>query len=208
MPDQPALKPEPLPETARVFFALWPDPGLQESLAKEAKRLHDLLGGRRTRTETVHLTLLFIGAYPRAGLSELVAAAREIQPPDFELTFDQAECWRHNRIAFLGASQTPQALLELVAGLQDVARDLGIAYDRRPYKAHVTLLRHARCTKENPAKGRAFEERIQIPPPVPRYWRAGSFALMESRLDPKGASYSVLERFPLSQEDDVGQVTR
>jgi 2'-5' RNA ligase len=207
MPDQSGLKPEPLPETARVFFALWPDAGLQANLAKEAKRLHELLGGRRTRTETIHLTLLFVGAYPRAGLLELIAAAHRLRVPDFELVFDEADCWRHNRIAFLGASEPPQPLLELVAGLEGVARDLGIAYDRRPYKPHITLLRHARCTKKSPAEGRASTERILIPAPVPQRWRAGAFTLMESRLDPSGAYYVVLERFPLSQEDDVGQVT-
>jgi len=206
MPDQPALKPEPLPETARVFFALWPDAALQASLAKEAKRLHELLGGRRTRTETIHLTLLFVGAYPRAGLPELIEAARRLRLPDFELVFDQADCWRHNRIAFLGASEPPQPLQELVAGLEGVARDFGIAYDRRPYKPHITLLRHARCTKKSPVEDRAFVERIQIPAPAPQRWRADAFMLMESRLAPSGASYAMLERFPLSQEDYIGQV--
>jgi 2'-5' RNA ligase len=207
MSDQSALKPEPLPETARVFFALWPDSTLQASLAKEAMCLHERLGGRRTRTETIHLTLLFVGAYPRAGLPELIAAARRLRVPDFELVFDEADCWRHNRIAFLGARESPQSLLDLVAGLEGVARGLGIAFDRRPYKPHITLLRHARCTQKSPAEGRAYVERIQIPAPAPQHWRAGAFTLMESRLDPSGASYTMLERFPLSQEDDVGQVT-
>jgi 2'-5' RNA ligase len=197
MPDRPGLRSEPLPETARVFFALWPEAALQARLAQEARRLHGLLGGRQTRTETLHLTLLFIGQLARDRLADLQAAARQIRLPGFDAVFDQADCWRHNRIAFLGAGQPPQALLDLVTALEAIAAGQRITFDHRPYRAHVTLLRHARCTTKSPAEGRAVAERIPIPPPAPITWPARDFTLMESRLDAEGARYAVLERFPL-----------
>jgi RNA 2',3'-cyclic 3'-phosphodiesterase len=199
MPDHPDLKPaERTPETARVFFALWSEEAVRRRLAEEAKRLHTLLGGRQTRTDTLHLTLLFIGQLARDRLPDLQAAVRQLQAPAFELVFDQADCWRHNRIAFLGASQPPEALFALVSGLEGAAAGLGIPFDRRAYKAHITLVRNARCMKKNPAAGRASLERITIPPPAPVSWRASDFVLVESRLDTDGARYALLERFSLS----------
>lgn len=199
MPDRPGLNaPDPKPETARVFFALWPEEAIRRRLGEEAQRLHKLLGGRQTRADTLHLTLLFIGQLARDRLPDLQAAARNIRIPSFAVTFDQADCWRHNRIAFLGASQPPEALLALVSGLEGAAAGLDIPFDRRTYKAHITLVRNARCTKQNPAEGRAASERVRIPPPAPIPWRASDFVLVESRLDADGARYAVLERFSLS----------
>lgn len=171
---------------------------MQRRLAEAGQRLHKLLGGRQTRLETIHLTLLFIGQMARERLPELQAAARQIRVPDFTTLFDQADCWRHNRIAFLGASQPPQALLDLVAALEGATASLGIPFDRRPYKAHITLLRHARCTTVSPAGGRAASERIAIPQPAPISWQAKDFVLVESCLNAEGARYPVLERFSLT----------
>jgi 2'-5' RNA ligase len=199
MPDQPSLKAQvEASETARVFFALWPDEAVRRRLAEETRRLHRLLDGRQTRVDSIHLTLLFIGSLARDRLPELQAAARQIELPAFEAVFDQADCWQHNRIAFLGVSQPPAALLDLVAGLETAASDLDIPFDRRPYKAHITLLRHARCTKQNPAGGRVAAEQVEITPPSPLRWRASDYVLVESRLNADGARYAVLERFTLS----------
>ena len=135
--------------TARVFFALWPDAALRESLHWASGLLHQAHGGRRMNLDTVHLTLLFVGSLERARLPELQAAAAGIQMPKFEIAFDQADCWRHNRIAFLTASQPPAGLFDLVRALEAQLGQTGIGFDRRPYKPHITLVRNADCKKEN-----------------------------------------------------------
>lgn len=172
------------PDHARVFFALWPDERVRVELDRVAALLHRLRGGRRTRAETIHLTLLFVGNVPRTVLPALQASAAEIRVPAFELVFDQNECWRHNRIACVTASQPPIALLDLVTGLEGALDKLAIAYDRRPYKAHVTLLRNADCRPDAPL--------LQ-----PIRWSVREFALVESRLCPEGARYPRLGRHPL-----------
>lgn len=183
MPDHAALT-ERTPERARVFFALWPEARVQAELSRVAQLLHGAMGGRCTRPETIHLTLLFIGTVPRASLAALHLGAAELRLPAFELVLDKTECWRHNRIACLTVSQPPPALLDLVSGLEGLLDRLGIAYDRRPYRPHVTLLRGADCRAQT-----ATSSRIQ--------WPVRCFALVESRPGPQGRQYPRLGAYPL-----------
>ncbi|MEK7758301.1 MAG: 2'-5' RNA ligase family protein, partial [Pseudomonadota bacterium] len=53
-------------ETQRLFFALWPDPVLQQRLAQAAEALLPRAAGRRVRAENLHCTLVFLGAVEAA----------------------------------------------------------------------------------------------------------------------------------------------
>lgn len=170
----------------RVFFALWPDGAIRAELDAAAGKLHALRGGRRTRPETIHLTLVFIGEIKQARLPEVLAAAEGVVAPGIELLFDRTHCWRHNKIAHLAASQPPAALLELVRQLETRLEAAGIPFDRRPYAPHITLLRKADCSAQmtNPAL-------------APIRWLARDFMLVCSSLRSGGALYQQLGRWPL-----------
>lgn len=183
MPDQPELN---VPRgTARVFFALWPEEALSTRLDQAAARMHQSLGGRRTRRATIHMTLVFLGDMPRSRLAALVDAAGRIAGESFTLDLDRMDCWRHNRVAFLAPSEPPGALLALVNDLEAGLTSAGFSFDKRPYKPHVTLLRKADCGHEKPAL-------------EPISWAARAFVLVESVPGPAGVTYEVLARFPLA----------
>lgn len=213
-------------ETARVFFALWPDEPLRHSLHKASDLLHQAHGGRRMQPDTMHLTLLFIGALARERLPELQMAAANIQLPQFEVVFDQADCWPHNHIAFLAASRPPAGLFDLVRTLEAQVDQAGIAFDRRPYKPHITLVRNADCKKENVVSVEANFDEVEVkrsgrnqntvsvqanvgevelkrsgrnPKPAlkPLLWAARDFVLVESNSNANGASYKELARWCL-----------
>ena len=171
---------------ARVFFALWPDAATREQLAREARRIHVQRGGRLTRVETLHLTLVFIGDIARERLTELIRAAVPVRAPSFDIDFDQAGCWRHNRIAYLMPSQPPEALHELVDSLEQALAAAAFVYDQRPYKPHITLIRRGECPGATPAT---------LATPI--HWSAREFVLVESRLSQDGPAYTVVERFGL-----------
>jgi 2'-5' RNA ligase len=173
-------------ERMRLFFALWPDEEVRASLDAAAGKLHELRGGRRTRPDTLHLTLVFVGDIAVEQLPELLAAAAAVAVPRFEVLFDRSDCWRHNHVAHLGASLSPPALLELVGQLESRLSSAGIAFDRRPYVPHITLLRKADCSPgiENPAL-------------VPIRWLARDFVLVRSSLRSGGALYEQIGRWPL-----------
>ncbi len=190
-------------ETARVFFALWPDEELRAQLHKASGLLHRAHGGRRMQADTVHLTLLFVGTIARERLSDLQAAANSIQLPRFDVTFDQADCWRHNRIAFLTASEPPAGLFDLVRALEALAAQADIAFDHRPYKPHITLVRNADCKNAVSVQANVGEAGVERsgrnprPAPEPILWPARDFVLVESSSNANGASYRVLARWPL-----------
>ena len=66
--------------TVRLFFALWPSPPLAASLAGWAQQARLTCGGRAMRTETLHLTLAFLGPVDAALADELAAATPERRP--------------------------------------------------------------------------------------------------------------------------------
>ena len=174
------------PERMRVFFALWPDPAVRAELDDAAGQLHGLRGGRRTRPDSIHLTLVFIGEITVERLPELFAAAAAVAVAKFEVLFDRVECWRHNRIAHLGASQVPPALRELVGQLEARLDDAGVRFDHRTYVPHITLLRHADCHPQ-----------IKNPASAPIRWPARDFILVRSSPRSGGALYEQMGRWPL-----------
>ena len=119
-------------------------------------------------------------------LPDVFAAAEDIALPQFEVLFDRSDCWRHNHVAHLGASQAPPLLLDLVGQLEARLDAAGITFDRRPYVPHITLLRKANCSRE-----------IENPALVPIRWPARDFVLVSSSLHSGGALYQQLGRWPL-----------
>jgi 2'-5' RNA ligase len=190
MPDPAGLKP------ARLFLALWPSEPVRDMLVEEGLRLHKALSGRLTRAETVHLTLVFVGDLARDRIPGLIERLDALALPAFRIDFDRADCWRHNRIAFLTASRPPDLLYGLVAQIEQGLADLRIPFDRRPYKPHVTLLRNARCPNRNPAAGRVPDS-PGWGDVEPITWSAEGFVLVESVSIPEGVRYDVLRSFRL-----------
>ena len=171
------------PDTLRLFFALWPDDATRDALNRTGKWLHQHWGGRRMRADTLHLTLAFLGATPAARLDALYDCANTVEGKVYELLFDQPGYWRHNRIGWLGASETPLPHLELVGALNASQQAEGFPVDTRPHVPHVTLLR-------NTAGG-------EVPECTPVRWAVSDFVLVSSRTEPSGAQYEVIRSWPL-----------
>lgn len=170
--------------TLRLFFALWPDDAIRDALNGTGKWLHQHWGGRRMRAETVHITLAFLGETPAGRLDDLVACADSVGTDAYELVLDQAGYWRHNRIGWLGASETPPQHFELVRALGIALKQAGFPVDARPHVPHVTLLRNSRGG--------------EVPPCTPVIWPIREFVLVQSNLDADGAHYELIRRWALA----------
>ena len=168
----------------RLFFALWPDDATRDALNRSGKWLHKHWHGRRMRADTLHITLAFIGSTPVEQLEPLIACADTLHSDGFELTLDQPGYWRHNRIGWLGSSQTPPQHLELVGALNVALQAAGFAVDARPHVPHVTLLR-------NTAGG-------EVPACVPVHWPISDFVLVKSSTESDDAHYEVIRRWSLT----------
>jgi 2'-5' RNA ligase len=117
------------PATARVFFALWPSPGLASALADVATAAAKRYGGRSSRPDTIHLTLAFLGEVPEAALPTLCALAASIKAPPFELVIDRLGFWPHNQLLWAGCSTTPAPLQDMVLDLQNTLIAAGFTPD-------------------------------------------------------------------------------
>jgi len=173
-------------KSARVFFALWPDNAERIALAAWQQALHKLCGGRSMRADTLHATLVFLGDVVLHRLEALQLAAQEAEGVSFELAFDAAHYWGHNHIVLAAPHIVPPQLAQLVQALEQRLGKHRFHFDRRPYKPHITLLRHAQWSD------------APLPEMQRVVWRIRDFVLVQSALGEEGANYRVLARMPLS----------
>ena len=162
----------------RLFFALWPDDAVRARLARWSRELHALCGGRTTRPENLHVTLAFLGSVEEARVAEVERAAGEVAPRAVSLVLDRPGYWKHNRIAWAGASVVPPELEALVSELRGALAKSQIRFDAKSFASHVTLLRDAR-------------EPAAMPALAPIEWRLDGFALVQSVSLPQGSRYEI-----------------
>lgn len=167
----------------RLFFALWPDDATRAALAAWSERIHGVTGGRPTRPESIHQTLAFLGDCEAGRVLEIEAAAGRVAPRRFELLLDEAGVWKHNRIAWAGASAVPSELDALVAELRAALVAAHVAFDGKPFVPHLTLVRKARAGGALPAL-------------APIRWPVAGFVLVRSVLRPDGSDYVLQRRWP------------
>jgi len=166
-------------ETQRLFFALWPEPELQQRFAQVAMALLPNVAGRRVQAENLHCTLVFLGAVEAAQRLCLEDAASLVRAEPFTLTLDRLGYFHRPQTAWLGCTTTPVALQALVAGLCYGAQACGFTPEPRPYEVHLTVAR--KCARD---PGRL--------PLMPIAWRVKQFALMESGSESDGVHYRPL----------------
>jgi len=161
----------------RIFFAIWPPADSARALAQWAREAQRQTGGTLTQEEKIHLTLAFLGDADHA---RAIAAARRVQAEPHTLPMEEARYWRDNRIVWAGPRETPPPLAGLFKRLELALYKEDFILERRPFTAHVTLIRKASA--------------VQSLPPLPAVkWPVGEFVLVSS----SGSSYETLERFSL-----------
>jgi 2'-5' RNA ligase len=168
----------------RLFFALWPDATVRQSLVKSSR---ELLGRRvkQVAAENLHITLAFAGPVIASVRDCLMEAAGGIHCASFDLVIDHVGHWPRPRILWVGPTHAPLALWTLVEALNQTFDNCGLQRETRPFQAHVTLARKV---------GKALPAPVVLNPVV---WSVSEFSLMESVTDARGASYQRLASWKL-----------
>lgn len=141
------------------------------------------------RRDSLHMTLVFIGAVSPGQLAVLRDIAGNISGEAFDLEIDRIGCWPHNRIVWAGCGRVPSRQRRLSDTLVRALEQAGFVLDKRPFTPHVTLVRKAHCDN--------LPELLEA-----ISWRVRDFVLVESSLMPSGPSYQVLYRWPLQTAAD------
>ncbi|MCX5797712.1 MAG: RNA 2',3'-cyclic phosphodiesterase [Elusimicrobia bacterium] len=133
--------------------------------------------------ENLHLTLRFFGETPLDRIPELEALLRRAaQRPRFDISFGSVgafNSWDDPKVVWVGVGSG-------AAELGALAEALGAAEEGRPFSAHLTIGRR---------RGRSGHERLRAAAlragfPQMRQ-EVGRVALFESRLTPRGPTYTV-----------------
>lgn len=187
----------------RLFVALEIPEPVRREVARRMSGLRDRLPRARwVDPEMLHLTLLFLGQVDDSKVPALAGALRAAfakhSPLDLRLSGGGAfPPRRPARVAWVGLSEDRQAPEDLGALQADVSaaavEAIGFEPEERPYHPHVTL---ARCDPNWP-RDAVDKFAAAFPGEIGQPWTADRGVLMESRLSPKGARYSVVEGFPL-----------
>jgi 2'-5' RNA ligase len=166
--------------TVRLFFALWPSPPLAASLAGWAEQARLACGGRVMRTETLHLTLAFLGPVEAQLADTLACATPDHRLAPGEVALDHYGVFNRQRILWAGPRDTPAGLQAAHDGLWQWLAGFGLAAPPQPFRPHVTLLRNI--------------ERGQPPDatPAPLSWCYDRMVLVASESLSGGSRYRVI----------------
>jgi len=180
----------------RCFLAWNPAPPELDALEALRERLRaerDAPGYRWTPREQLHLTLRFLGEIDEARGAAIAAALAEIGSG--ETAFDaRVAGWQYlpNRKAprvLVLRIESRGRLEGFAAKLERAAQDSGLAPEKRPFLAHLTLARIS------------FLDELPGPfvvPPDPIELRIDHVALVRSNLAREGERYATLARAPLA----------
>jgi 2'-5' RNA ligase len=173
--------------TDRLFLAVAPDAAARERIHALAVRLRAELAlrGHPLGPARYHVTLAFLGDHaglPQHLVEQVSACAGTIALPPFGIRFDHVASFARGRgspLVLLGGDGVA-GLRALAAALAERLHDV-VDVDRRPYKAHLTLLRDDRVVAERPV--------------APIAWTAHEFVLVHSAVGQ--GRHTVLARWPL-----------
>jgi 2'-5' RNA ligase len=180
-------------EALRAFVALELDASARQRLAQWLReRLPPLDGLRLVASDTLHLTLRFLGPSRPQQLQRLqrdLAAAAAVAPP-FQARLAGAGLFPERgspNVLWVGLTTAPE-LAPLQAACERAARDAGYAPERRPFRPHLTVGR--------------FRERLRERPRLPELQLGETtlerLVLFQSELRRQGARHTPLASFALA----------
>ncbi len=177
-----------LGRSMRVFFAIWPKDAAWRQLCDLSEKLELVCGGRRTRAESIHLTLIFLGEMETSQLDALCLAANTVKGRAFNFIVEGVRYWKFNRVVYAGTGEVPLELFDLVDSLQDTLSANGFSFDHRAFTPHITLVRKV--------------QRYVLPKPLislvePIVWPVSEWILVKSEQASDRSVYTPIGRWPL-----------
>ena len=193
----------------RLFIALDIPDEIRERISRFMDGVRNFAPEARwVHSESLHVTLKFIGEQPDAAvekvkeeLAGITAAAADIHFQGYGF-FPTA---KSARVFWVGMESSPQ-LAELASAIDDKMSRLGIAKENRPFSPHLTLARSAGGSgtprwRKGDGPNRTFqllqEKLAALPTPDFGTMTPHEFFLYQSQLSPKGSKYTKLATFPL-----------
>jgi 2'-5' RNA ligase len=175
----------------RLFLGMPIPPELARSLTRRTQAI-ELPKGRRSASENIHLTLVFLGEVPEPTLPRIEAELSELNFAPFELKLTSLDTFP--RVGVLFAEVEPsRALLYLQTKVAASMARCGFAPEDRPYHPHITLARF-----HGPL--RLSQTQRSLPASLQPSFTADTVNLYRSNLTPTGAQYEILTQKKTSRK--------
>jgi RNA 2',3'-cyclic 3'-phosphodiesterase len=194
----------------RLFVALDIDDRIRERIRRFMEGIQNFAPDARwVKEESLHVTLKFIGEHAESSLDQIKQALSAAGGRSTEIAFRGYGFFptpRSARVFWIGMEAGPE-LAALAAAVNANLVPMGITKEERKFTPHLTL---ARSSGTSGAPGRRKEDgrrqtfqRLQeklsvLPVPDFGSMTAREFFLYQSRLSPKGSTYTKLARFDLA----------
>lgn len=194
----------------RLFVALDIDDPIRQRIARFMEGVRNFAPDARwAKEESLHVTLKFIGEQAESSVDRIKEALAATAGRSTQIVFRGYGFFptaKSARVFWIGMEAGPE-LAALAASVDVSMAPLGIAKEERNFTPHLTL---ARSSGASGAPGRRKEdhprrtfEHLQeklsaLPAPDFGSMTAREFFLYQSRLSPKGSTYTKLARFDLA----------
>jgi 2'-5' RNA ligase len=194
----------------RLFVALDIDDPIRERITRFVEGVRNFAPDARwAKEESLHVTLKFIGEQAESSVDRIKEALAATAGRSTQVVFRGYGFFptpNSARVFWIGMEAGPE-LAALAAEVDAKLTPLGIAKEERNFTPHLTL---ARSSRASGAPGRRKEDgprrtfhRLQeklsaLPAPDFGSMTAHEFFLYQSRLSPKGSTYTKLARFDLA----------
>lgn len=193
----------------RLFVALDIDDVIRERIARFVEGVHNFAPDARwVKTESLHVTLNFIGEQPDAVVESIKNELSTVSANATGIKFRGYGFFptpKSARVFWIGMEAGPQ-LAQLASAIDDKITSLGIAKDDRAFSPHLTLARAGSGSgsprwRKDDGPSRVFshlqEKLSALPTPEFGTMTPREFFLYQSQLSPKGSKYTKLARFSL-----------
>jgi RNA 2',3'-cyclic 3'-phosphodiesterase len=183
----------------RTFIAIDITPQIRERLVVFMEQTRSSLPGARwVRPEGMHITLKFLGEITSDQKEQIEYALPAIKSQPFQIAIHGLGFFpnaRSPRVFWTGI-EAADALSTLAAAVDEALAPLGFQKEKQAYNPHLTLARFNPETKSSTlaASAKSLLERTR---PDFGTMTANEFFLYQSKLSPRGATYSKLTRFAL-----------
>jgi 2'-5' RNA ligase len=178
----------------RLFFAVELPEDARAALGR-LKPADESRDYRWSDPSLLHITLAFLGEQPEARLEALERLGRRVASSSERgsLRLGQAGQFgskRTPRVLWVDVSGDVERLHNLQRRLDQALRVEGFPVEERPFKAHITLARRRETARGGAPTGWPS-------PPRPITFALDQLTLMQSRLSPRGPTYTPVFQFPL-----------
>ena len=181
-----------MPDKLRCFIAL----DLPENVVSELKKIQqeiwkqDVIIGKLTEEENIHLTLKFLGSISSGILEQVRRKLKSIKFNSFEASIKEVGVFSPEFVRIIWAKMGGKEVFELQSLIDNALSDLFPKEER--FMSHITISR----VKNIKDKGKliAFINRYKM---EEIKGKITSFSLITSELRPEGPKFTVIEKYNL-----------